>query len=221
MTDIRAVLFDLDGTLVDTAPDMANALNIMLQQHGLPSLPLAVIRPHVSHGANALVQLGFKVTPQEPGFEALRQEYLAHYASNLDQHSRTFAGMESVLAFLDSKQIPWGVVTNKPGYLTEPLLDALGLKARSACIVSGDTTVRRKPHPDPLLHACALLQHQPLHVLYIGDAERDVQAGTSAGMPTLVAMFGYLGDKDRPDTWGASALVTTPMEILDWINGNA
>lgn len=221
MDDVRAVLFDLDGTLVDTAPDMANALNIMLQNHGQPSLPLDTIRPHVSHGATALVKLGFKVLPGDDVFETLRQEYLDHYASNLDTHSRTFPGMDSVLAQLEARRIPWGVVTNKPGYLTQPLLDALGLSARSACIVSGDTTVRRKPHPDPLLHACAILRQPPPHVLYVGDAERDVKAGSSAGMRVLVATFGYLGADDRPEAWGASALITTPEEILDWINGHA
>lgn len=221
MTDIRAVLFDLDGTLVDTAPDMANALNELLQRHGRAGLPFSTIRPHVSHGATALVKLGFEIDEHDPKFSTLRQQYLDQYRSALDKDSRTFADMENVLQHLEAQEKPWGVVTNKPAYLTEPLLRGLGLGARTACVVSGDTLPRRKPHPDPLLYACQMIKLSPENVVYVGDAQRDVQAGSEAGMLTLVAKFGYLGDDDRPETWGASGLVNTPMEIIDWINGRA
>jgi len=221
MNDIQAVLFDLDGTLVDTAPDMANALNTLLQRHGHPGLSNEIVRPYVSHGATALVKLGFGLTEKDPDFADLRQQFLDIYAADLDRYSRTFPGMEEVLQHLEQQPLPWGIVTNKPGYLTEPLLDKLGLRKRSACVVSGDTTARRKPHPDPLLHACEVLKQSPKRVVYIGDAERDIKAGNSAGMPTLVATFGYLSEQDQPDTWGASGLVAHPLDILKWMNGHA
>ena len=169
MSEIRAVLFDLDGTLVDTAPDMANALNALLQQHGRVELPFSKIRPHVSHGATALVKLGFEIDEHNPSFSTLRQQYLDQYRSALDKDSKTFADMENVLQHLETQEKPWGVVTNKPAYLTEPLLRGLGLGARSACVVSGDTLPRRKPHPDPLLYACQMIKQSPENVVYVGD----------------------------------------------------
>jgi len=221
MPEIKAVLFDLDGTLVDTGPDMAHALNTLLREEGRDDLPYADIRPQVSHGATALMRLGFGLNPGDAGFADLRQRFLDHYARRLCVDSSIFNGMEDVLDRLERMQIPWGIVTNKPGFLTEPLLESLALLDRSACVVSGDTLAQRKPDPAPLLHACQLLQATPLHTLYIGDAERDVIAGSRAGMPTLIATFGYLGPGDRPDDWGADGLIYHPAEILGWVNGHA
>ena len=217
-TPVKTVLFDLDGTLLDTAPDLARALNFVLQSNGLPPLPYAQIRPVVSHGGAALITLGFGLQPEHPDFDARRQELLEYYQNNIAEHTRLFPGMAQVLNYIESNNMNWGVVTNKPGWLTEPLLDALKLRERAAGIVSGDTLEERKPHPAPLLYACQLIGTDPKHCLYVGDAERDIQAGHNAGMPTLVAMFGYLLENDRPETWGADALIERPADILDWLS---
>ncbi len=211
---IRAVFFDLDGTLADTAPELAAALNAVRAEAGLPALPYATIRPVVSHGGAALVRLGF---PEAEGerFEALRQRLLDHYRAGLGRATPLFPGMDRLLDELEARRLPWGVVTNKPAWLTDPLLAALGLDRRAAAIVSGDTCERRKPHPDPLLHACRLAGVDPAACLYLGDAERDIQAGRAAGMVTAVARWGYLDDGDRPDTWGAHHHLHHPLDTLE------
>lgn len=211
------VLFDLDGTLADTAPDMAYALNQVLQDHQLPPVPFSEIRPLVSHGGAALIQHGFQIGTDHAQFESYRQQFLQCYQHNINQHTRLFAGMEQVLQTLEARQQPWGVVTNKPAWLTEPLMAALGLSQRAACIVSGDTTPQRKPHPEPLFYACQKMAIAPQHCWYIGDAERDIEAGRRAGMQTLIALFGYLTADDQPHTWGADGLVTHPLDILNWV----
>ncbi len=216
-TRIRAVFFDLDGTLADTAPDLAHALNTVREEEGLPALAFEHIRPEVSHGARALINLGFSHAPDTPEFERLRQRLLAVYRDNLALHTRLFPGMAEVLDTLERMGLRWGVVTNKPGWLTEPLLDALGLMQRAACVVSGDTLAERKPHPAPMLHACRQLGCEPVQCVYLGDAERDIQAGRAAGMPSLVACFGYIGAQDRPEHWGADALLDSPGALLDWL----
>ncbi len=215
---IRTVLFDLDGTLADTAPDLAGALNALLVENGRQPLSYAAIRPQVSHGATALITLGFGLAADAPGFEALRQRLLAIYRTGLCRETRLFPGMAEVLTVLRARGCNWGVVTNKPAFLTEPLMAALGLAADAACIVSGDSTTNRKPHPEPMLHACALAGSRPEQCLYVGDAERDVTAGKMAGMQTLVALFGYIGDNERPQDWGADGSVQTPADILEWLN---
>jgi len=209
------VLFDLDGTLLDTAPDLAAALNATLQLNGRDALPFEYIRPVVSHGGRALIELGFGIDPQNPGFEPLRKQLLDLYEANIATHTSLFPGMAEVLEELERRGIRWGVVTNKPGWLTEPLLDALGLSSRASCVVSGDTLEERKPHPAPLLHACTLAGSQPADTMYVGDAERDIEAGRNAGMRTLVALFGYLMEHDRPEDWGADALIKQPADILE------
>ncbi len=214
---IKTVLFDLDGTLLDTAPDLANALNAVLVANGLEAMSLEDIRPAVSHGGRALIELGFGIRPDNPGFEPRRVELLDYYENNIAQHTRLFPGMEDVLQHIEHRGLSWGVVTNKPGWLTDPLMAALDLDRRAACIVSGDTLKQSKPHPAPLLHACSLVDRHPGQCLYVGDAERDIQAGRNAGMPTLVAMFGYLMEEDRPEDWGANALIHHPAEIIDWL----
>jgi phosphoglycolate phosphatase len=214
---IKTVLFDLDGTLLDTAPDLANALNAVLLANGHDAMSLDEIRPAVSHGGRALIELGFGIGPDHPGFEPRRLELLDYYEKNIAQHTSLFPGMEDVLQHIESRGLNWGVVTNKPGWLTDPLMAALDLDRRAACIVSGDTLKQSKPHPAPLLHACNLVDRRPGQCLYVGDAERDIQAGRNAGMPTLVAMFGYLMEADRPEEWGANALIHHPAEIIDWL----
>ncbi len=214
-------LFDLDGTLVDTAPDLAATLNVLRAERGLEPLPFDVIRPHVSHGARAMVQVGFGIDERDARFAALRQRFLDLYRGRLMQDSRLFDGMDEVLATLENRGVKWGVVTNKPAWLTEPLLRDLGLAPRAACVISGDSTRNRKPHPEPLLHASALVGVAPEQCLYIGDAERDIEAGRAAGMKTLVALFGYLGQDDRPHEWDADGMVDTPLDILDWLNVHA
>lgn len=214
---IQTVLFDLDGTLLDTAPDLANALNSVLSANGHEPMSLDDIRPVVSHGGRALIELGFSIGPDHPDFEPRRLELLDYYENNIAQYTRLFPGMEEVLQYIETSGLNWGVVTNKPAWLTDPLMTALCLDQRAACIVSGDTLQECKPHPAPLLHACDLTSSQPGQCLYVGDAERDIQAGRNAGMPTLVAMFGYLMENDRPEDWGANALIHHPAEIIDWL----
>lgn len=214
---VDTVLFDLDGTLCDTAPDLAFALNSLLQEQGRPPLPYAAIRSRSSHGGLALVQYGFQMTPEQPEFAPLRQRMLEIYAANIAHRTRLFAGMEILLSWLEQQGLRWGVVTNKPSYLTLPLLQQLQLAQRAACIVSGDTTAYKKPHPEPALHACRQAGAAAAACLLVGDAQRDIQAGAEAGMKTMVALYGYLGEDDRPDSWGADAMVDQPQQIIDWL----
>ncbi len=220
MPDVDAVLFDLDGTLADTGPDMAAALNALLAEEGRGALPYPAIRPQVSHGARGLISLGLGVDATDPSFAGLRSRFLDHYQRNLCRDTKLFDGMESVLSYCEKRNIEWGIVTNKPHYLTEPLVAELGLSARAACVISGDSLSNCKPHPDPLLYACRLIGGAPQRSVYVGDASRDIEAGNSAGMVTLVAAFGYLGDSDQPDTWGADGLVDTPSAIITWLDGD-
>lgn len=215
---LHAMLFDLDGTLLDTAPDMAAALNRLRHEEGLAPLDFLTVRPHVSHGAVAVLRLGF---PQadEAEIARLRERFLRLYSADLAVHTRLFAGFEPVLAGLEARRLKWGVVTNKPAFLTQPLLTQVGLSARCGCIVSGDTLPHRKPHPAPLLHAAEVMKVDPAHCIYVGDAERDIQAGRAAGMRTLVATFGYLRAEDRPSQWQADALIGAPQELLQWLDG--
>lgn len=215
--NVKHVLFDLDGTLVDTAPDLANALNQTLISHDRQPLPFETIRPTVSLGGVAMVKLGFKLDETDPDFTPLRNEFLAIYRDNLSHHSRLFPGMEQVLARLEEMNASWGIVTNKPSWLTNPLMQALRLDTRTGCIVSGDTLEQRKPHPAPLLHACELLRCQPEETLYVGDARRDIEAGVNAGMTTLVAAYGYIETTENPENWGADGLINYPQEILSWV----
>ena len=215
---LRTVLFDLDGTLADTAPDLAFALNTVLEEQGRHTLSYDVIRPIVSHGANALIYLGFELDPGDTGFEDIRQRLLDVYRDNIAQETRLFPGMEEVLSKIEQRGLSWGVVTNKPSWLTEPLLQALGLDERAACVVSGDTTANSKPHPEPMLFASQMVGAEVNECLYVGDAKRDIDAGKNAGMKTLTALFGYIGDHDNPEQWGADGMINEPNEIIDWID---
>ena len=215
-----ALLLDLDGTLLDTAPDMGGALNLLRVEAGREPLPLGNIRPVVSHGAMRLVSLGF---PEAIGaeFERLRLRFLELYSQNLALRTELFPGIEPVLAELERLGLPWGVVTNKPGWLTDPLLAALGLDRRASCVVSGDTVAERKPHPLPLLHAAGLVGVAPADCVYVGDAERDIQAGRAAGMTTVVAAYGYISDDDDPAGWQPTGIITEPGELLEWVGAAA
>ncbi len=214
MPAINTVLFDLDGTLIDTAPDMANALNILLQEESCDALSFEHIRPVVSNGSAALVQLGFPDLTDESDIARLKKRYLEIYEDKLCVNSVLFPGMAELLDHIENQQMRWGVVTNKPGWLTEPLMQQIGLAERAACIVSGDTTKNRKPHPEPMYLACQQAQSHPQNCIYIGDAQRDIQAGANAGMLTVVANYGYIGGWEDITQWGANFTVETPLEVL-------
>ena len=214
---IKAVLFDLDGTLVDTAPDLGYALNLQRARHGLPPLDDAIIRPQASHGARGLLGVGFDLHPDDPHFARMREEFLQLYAENICRHSRPFPGILDLLSELEARQLKWGVVTNKPARFTEPLMSILDLAERAACIVSGDTCPQPKPHPAPMLAAAELCGATPAQCLYLGDAERDIQAANAAAMPALVAAWGYIDATDQPHTWGAHGEIHRPTDTLDYL----
>ena len=218
---IEAVLFDLDGTLADTAPDMALTVNRMLERRGLERVAAEDVRPYVSRGARGMIAAAFRLQPDDEGFQALREEFLALYADNLCVGTRLFPGMAELLDGLEARGTPWGVVTNKFERFARPLIDALGLGARASVVIGGDTCPRPKPFPDPLLLAAATMGTAPMRTLYVGDDERDVQAARAAGMPVLVAAYGYLGDGAPPILWGADAIVDTPAAIGGWLRERA
>lgn len=214
---LQLVLFDLDGTLVDTAPDLGLALNMQRERHGLPALPLETIRPYASHGSRGLLAVGFGLKPDDPNFGQMREEYLALYDEVFTRSPLLFPGITALLSTLESRDIRWGVVTNKPARFTNPLLAAIGLDKGSACTVSGDDAPRPKPYPDTLLLALQKTGVKPQHCLYVGDAERDMQAAAAAGIRSVVALYGYIDETDRPNEWGADAAVATPEQLLKLI----
>ncbi|NIR28815.1 MAG: HAD-IA family hydrolase [Gammaproteobacteria bacterium] len=214
---VHAVFFDLDGTLADTAHDLAYALNEVRREEGEAPLPFETIRPVVSLGGRALLNLAFGVDAGDPGFEHLRARFLDTYRDNLANHTRLFPGMAEVLAYVEGRDLRWGIVTNKASWLTEPLLARLGLMPRAACVVSGDTTPNRKPHPDPLLLACERTRVPPARSVYVGDSRNDIRAGQEAGMRTVVALFGYIPRDENPADWGADVFIETPQALIDWL----
>jgi 2-phosphoglycolate phosphatase len=214
---IKTVLFDLDGTFADTAPDLADALNRTLLANQREALPFERIRPVVSHGGRALIELGFGIKDDDPNFETLRQQLLQFYQSDIARHTQLFPGIENLLADLQRDGLRWGIVTNKPAWLTEPLLATLSLPQAPCSVVSGDTLPQRKPDPAPLLHASAQCECLPAACLYIGDAERDIVAGKRAGMQTMVAGYGYIGENDEPAQWQADSYIDHPQSIYPWI----
>ncbi|WP_036303503.1 HAD family hydrolase [Methylotenera sp. L2L1] len=212
------ILFDLDGTLVDTAHDLAYALNLQRVRHGLAELPLDVIRPYASHGSKGLLAVGFDLTTEDAVFDEMREEYLAIYDQVLTRQPILFDGISELLTSLEAKNIPWGVVTNKPRRFTQPLMQSIGLLTRAACVVSGDDAPQPKPAPDTLLMACKQADINPEQCWYVGDAERDIQAGKAAGMRTVVALYGYLADTDQPAAWGADQTINEPLDLLALVN---
>ena len=214
---IRTVLFDLDGTLADTAPDLAFALNkLLVEQNKLP-MSFEDIRPVVSHGGKALIELGFEISDDNDEFEPLRMRFLEIYCEHLANETRLFNGIDALLTEIETRKLNWGIVTNKPAYLTDPLMQKLQLTDRAVSIISGDTLEQRKPHPAPMLLACEQAGSQAHECIYIGDAERDILAGNNAGMKTVVALYGYIGKEDKPDEWGADYSINDPIEVLDWL----
>ncbi len=212
-----AVLFDLDGTLLDTAPDMIAALDALLAEQGQGPVEYAHARLHVSKGAIGLINLAFDalgISLSQGQLLSLRNRYLDLYAKRLCQATTLFDGMAEVLAQLEDAGMPWGIVTNKPGFLAEPLLDQLGLLQRSAALVSGDTLPERKPHPQPLLFAASQLFVMPGETVYIGDDIRDIEAGNAAGMTTVAAAYGFIPPDDNPAHWQADHLIESPGDLL-------
>jgi phosphoglycolate phosphatase len=215
---IDCVLFDLDGTLADTAPDLAAALNKMRTDRGLAPMPLDPLRRMASSGARGLVGVGFALKPGDPGYEAHKVEFLANYERALHVHTRLFDGVAELLERLEQMPRKWGVVTNKASRFTDPLARAIGFSARAACVVSGDTTPHAKPHPAPLLHAAQVSDVDPARCIYVGDDLRDIQAGKAAGMRTLAVTWGYLGEGGPPARWGADAVIDAPSAILGFLD---
>jgi N-acetyl-D-muramate 6-phosphate phosphatase len=215
---INNILFDLDGTLADTAPDLANALNAIRLKHNLPKLPLETISPTVSLGGNAMIKLAFDLEEGDSGFDDIRDQFLNYYLEHIAEETRLYEGIEELLVLLENDNRTWGIVTNKTTWLTVPLLEALSLDKRAACIVCGDTLEQRKPHPAPILHACELMKAEPTSTIYIGDAQRDIEAGRRAGTKTLVALYGYIEKDEDPNSWNADAMISSAYEINDKLN---
>ncbi len=214
---IKAVLFDFDGTLADTAPDLGHALNRQLAARGLSELSIAQIRPLASAGSRGLLGLGFNIKPGDTGYESMRDEFLDFYTERLCHDTCLFPGVDEMLDQLEQRNLPWGIVTNKPARFARPLIETLGLAQRVACIVCGDELTNTKPHPEPLLTASAKIAISPAHCIYLGDDIRDVQASLAAGMQPIVARYGYLGDDQPPETWGARHLIDHPAELLAYL----
>jgi 2-phosphoglycolate phosphatase len=214
---IKAVLFDLDGTLADTAHDLGHALNRQRIARGLSALPIALIRTEASAGARGLLGLGFSIKPGDLGYDAMRTEFLDFYAEHLCRETSLFPGIAELLDQLDDRQLPWGIVTNKPARFTIPLMQALGLSQHAACVISGGDTTHSKPHPEPLLTASNAMAIAPDECIYLGDDIRDVQASLAAGMEPVIAKYGYLGSVSPPESWGARYLIDQPQELLSYL----
>jgi phosphoglycolate phosphatase len=213
----RLVLFDLDGTLIDSAPDLAAAANAMRVARRLEPLPLAMLRPMVGSGARGMVGCALGVAPGHPDYDSLRVEFLERYERALLDQTVVFDSIAPVLERLESEGRPWGIVTNKQARFAQPIVEGLGLQSRAAVVVCGDTTPHAKPHPAPLLEAARRAGVAPVHCVYVGDDLRDVQAGRAAGMGVLAAGWGYLGQGDAVDAWGADAVLSDPKELLQWL----
>ncbi len=215
--EVKAVLFDLDGTFADTAPDLAAALNFVRAARNLPPLPLEVLRPQASHGSAGLLKVGMNVTPDSPDFEVLRDIFLNHYAGNICVHTKLFDGIAELVDECERRGILWGIITNKPKIYTLPLMQALGYADRASCLVSGDTCANAKPHREPMLRACEIINIAPEHCLYLGDDVRDMQAANAALMRGIIARYGYISEDAVLKTWNAHAIIGHPMELLTLI----
>lgn len=215
----RAILFDLDGTLADTAPDLAGAMNKVRTARGLPPTPYEILRPVASAGARGLIGASFGLKPEDAGYDDLRIAFLDTYEAAIAERTTLFDGVASMLSALQHQQLAWGIVTNKATRFTDSLVPQIGL-GHAGCVISGDTTAHAKPHPAPLLEAARRLSLPPEACWYVGDDLRDIQAGQAAGMTTIAAAWGYCGHAE-PATWNADALAETPLELLDFIRGAA
>jgi len=214
---INAVLFDLDGTLLDTAADLAHALNNLRKVRQLPLIPLEKIRPEAGRGCQGLLKMGFDMDMSHPDYDSFSEELLNYYHSHLCDNTDLFTGMPEVLTYLEQHAIPWGIVTNKPQRFTQQLVEHIPALSKTNCIISGDSLTNRKPHPEPILHACALLKQKPQDCLYVGDSEIDIIASRAAGTPVLAALYGYIGVDENPQQWGADGYIEHPAEIISWI----
>ena len=212
--NIHAVLFDLDGTLIDSAPDLGGAVDEMRVERGLESLPLDRYRPMCGAGARGMLAVAFDMAPEHPDFPLMKEEFFQRYEKRMTRNSSLFGGVVEMIAALEARQIPWGIVTNKSQRFTIPLLRAVPALANAAAAVSGDTTPYAKPHPAPLLEACRLMQVDPSRCIYVGDDERDIVAGLAAGMGTVAASWGYLGSATAIGDWGAQAIADSPQALL-------
>lgn len=213
----QVMLFDLDGTLIDSAPDLAGAANDLRALHGLPPLPHEALRPMVGTGARGMVGVAFGVFPEDMRFVELRDAFLARYAERLLQQTQVFEAMVPVLDALDAAGLRWGIVTNKAMRFTAPLVDGLGLSGRAAVVIAGDSTPHAKPHPAPLLEAARRMNVASASCVYIGDDHRDIVAGRAAGMGTLAAGWGYLGQGEPVHAWGADGVLSSPADLLQWL----
>lgn len=209
-----AVLFDLDGTLADTAPDLGEAANRLRQRYELLPLPLTTLRPHTSHGVRGMLETAFGVGQDDPRYASLAEQFLELYADRLCHHTTLFDGMDELLGALERASIKWGIVTNKRMRYTDPLIAALSLDRRACCVISGDSAARPKPAPDPLLLACKQASLAPSRCVYVGDDLRDIEAGRAAGMTTVAAAYGYLGNDTPVEHWQADAIIHSPKELL-------
>lgn len=213
----EAVLFDLDGTLADTAPDLGQAANLLLREEGREQLALSALRPYTSQGVRGLLRAGFGISPEHGDYPRLSQRFLDLYEARLCEETRLFAGIPELLDCLETLNLGWGIVTNKRRRFTDPLVALLKLAHRTPCVVSGDTTAEAKPSPLPVLHACTLLGCRPERTLYVGDDRRDIIAGKAAGCLTVAVSYGYLGDSGPLDTWGADLIVDHPDELASFV----
>lgn len=212
--NIRAVLFDLDGTLIDSAPDLGAAADKMRTDRGLPSLPLERYRPMAGAGARGMLGEAFGMVPDHPDFLTMREEFFVNYESCMTERTSIFEGVPELVSQILRRNLAWGVVTNKATRFTDPLTRAIPLFATAGAVISGDTTPHAKPHPAPLLEAASRLKLEPGQCIYVGDDERDILAGLAAGMGTVAATYGYLGAKTNPAEWGAHAAIKSPAELL-------
>lgn len=214
LTHIRAVLFDLDGTLIDSAPDLGDAADKMRTDRGLPSLPEEMYRPMAGAGARGMLKVAFGITPEHADYDAMREEFFVNYEHAMTVRTYVFDGVQEVIESLRQRDLLWGVVTNKMARFTDPLTQAMPLFATASTIVSGDTTPHAKPHPEPMFEAARRLGLAPELCLYVGDDERDIVAGRAAGMRTVAASYGYLGEKTNIFSWGADLHIDSPVKLL-------
>ena len=219
MLPVDAVLFDLDGTLADTAPDLGAALNRVRQSRGLDPVPLSKLRSSASHGARGMLGVGMGITPEHPDYEVLRKAFLAEYERALCVDTTLFAEVSRLLDAIDARSLRWGIVTNKTTRYTTPLLAMLAIDRRAGVVVCGDTTPHAKPHPAPLLAAAESLGIAPARCVYVGDAERDVTAGIAAGMHTIIARYGYIDAHDASESWPADGTIDDAGALLAWLPG--
>ncbi len=213
---MRAVLFDLDGTFADTAPDLARAINTMRAERKLPPLPVEATRPVTSTGARGLLRAGFGMMPDHPDYARMREEFLTLYEQHLCVDTRLFDGVQELLSHVEAQGWKWGIVTNKAERFAKPLMKLLDVSARCACVIGGDSTPHTKPHPEPLLAASRLIEVPPSSCVYVGDDRRDVEAGRAAGMKTIAVRYGYLNGGE-PDTWGADAVIDCPQDAIPYL----